>query len=260
MANGGIDMNRRFWSLAALALLAGTLVVLTPGESQAQRRGFGGFGRGFGGGYGGYGGYGGLGYGGLGYGGYGGYGLGYGRSGYGGYGLGYGGYGYGGYGGYGGYAYSPSYYNSYPSYSYATPSYSGDYYYGGSPSITYNQQPTTAYQSFYPSNVNQGNTAVVHVRVPADAEVWFDDTPTQQRGPMREFQTPPLESGKTYTYQVRAKWSQGGQMMDRTLPCQVRAGQPATLDFTSAAAQQPQQVQPPVDQQPAVRQKQPEVK
>jgi len=259
------------WAVAGLAVLAGALVLLTPGESQAQRRG-GGWGGGRGGWSGGigYNSFGGLnagigygrGFGGYGYGypgyGYGGYGLGYGGYGYGGYGLGYGrGYGgYGlGYGGYGGY-YSPSYYSASPAY-YGGDYYGGDYY-GGSPSYAYNS-PTVGYQSFYPQgNYSQqqqpdNNRAYITVMVPADAEVYFDGAPTQQRGPVRTFTTPVLDTGRNYTYQVRAKWTQNGQPMDQTRSLQVQPGRTATVDFNGAAPQQPplnNQQQPLTNQQP----------
>jgi len=265
-------MKNRYLSLVGLAVLAGAVVLLSPGESQAQRRGGGGGwggggygGGGYGGGrsgvnigigyssYGGlsagvgygrgYGGYGGYGYPGYGYGGYGGYG----RGGYGGYGLGLGygrGYGYGGYGGYS----SPSYYGNYASVTpYYGDNYGGDY--SVSPSYAYAPQ-TAAYQSFYPSDSQQSNnSATVNVMVPADAEVWFDGNATQQRGPFREFTTPPLDPNRTFTYQIRARWMQNGQAMDQTRSVQVQANRAATVDF-SAAQQQ--------NQQPQVQQNQPQ--
>src|SRR5262249_29983293 len=52
--------------------------------------------------------------------------------------------------------------------------------------------------------------AEVQVRVPANATVWFDGEPTEQTGPYRRFWTPPLEPGKVYTYQVKARWMLDG--------------------------------------------------
>jgi uncharacterized protein (TIGR03000 family) len=237
-------MRSRLLSLAGLMALAGVLVLLSPAESQAQRRvfgvGFGGYGYG-GYGYGGYG-YGGYGYGGLGYGyGYPHYGYGYGNYslyrpfGYGGYGYGI--YGYGGPGSYGNYA--PAY---------VTPYY-GSLSYGPS---DYAYSPQTAvYQSLYPSNVNQptNNHAFIKVAVPPDAEVFFDGSPTQQRGPNREFQTPPLDPSRTFTYQIRATWTQNGQKMDQTRTVSVQANRTATVDFNAAQQQNPDQQQTPQKQQ-----------
>lgn len=91
--------------IAALVLVAATLLTATPADAFWRHHGWGGWGhRGWGGYYGGYRGYGWGGYRGYGWGGYRGYGWGY--PGYGGYGVGYRGYGYGGYGlGYPGYGY-----------------------------------------------------------------------------------------------------------------------------------------------------------
>jgi uncharacterized protein (TIGR03000 family) len=178
--------------------------VLTPGKSEAQRRGL------FGGYRGGYG---------MGYGGYGGYGMGYG-----GYGLGYGYSPYYGLGGYTGSSYGRPYGNPYDMA--AAPYYSGQAY------GMYN--PSNSYQSFYPSNLNgQQGGAGIRVRVPADAVVWFDGTKMKQTGAVREYQTPPLTPGKTFTYEVKASWTQDGEPMEQTRTVEVQAGRQATVDFTT---------------------------
>lgn len=227
-------MRNRLWSTVAVAALAGTLVLLLPGTSEAQRRGGGG---GYGGGrsgvsigigtgYGGYGGYRGYGYGSP-------YGYGYGRginigigSGYGGYGWGYGGYGTPYYGNYA--TITPSYYNDYAS----------------------NPQTVTN-QAFYPQ-LDSTSSGGAHIRVivAPDAEVWFDGSATQQRGEVREFETPALDPNRSFTYKVRARWNQNGQVMDQTRDLQVQGGRSATVNFFQGQQQpQFQQQQPPVQQQ-----------
>jgi len=231
--------RRRLLGIATVVLAVAGLLLL-PGTSDAQR-GRGAFrGGGYRGGsvyHGGYpGGYygGGLYHGGY----YGGYNRGY----YGGLGLlGFGSsYPYGGWGGlYSAYSYpsyryaysSPSTYSSYsyPSYSYYTPSYS----YAAQPS-TYAYQGTPAsYQSFYPpESAAQDNDVHVRVAVPSpDAEVWFEGVPTQQKGTMREFESPPLTPGQNYTYHVRARWMENGQPRDQTRSIVVQAGQHVNVDF-----------------------------
>jgi uncharacterized protein (TIGR03000 family) len=245
-------MSKRWVPLTAVATLAATLLLMTPGTSDAQIR----FGVGRGGGlsfgnapyYGGYGGYGyrGYGYGSPGYG-YRGYGYGYpGYSGYNSawsYGRGY----YPGYSNYYGGNYSPSYG------SYFTPNYLSSSGYNYSPDYTYNYTPgyssapayqysssgvTGDVQSFYPpaseSATPQGDTsAFVKVRVPAeDAEVWFEGSPTKQRGTEREFVSPPLTAGRNYTYEIRARWMENGREMDQTRRVPVRPGERVTVDFT----------------------------
>jgi len=194
--------------LVALALL--TFVA----DASAQRRGGGGGGRGgYGGGYGG-----GRSSISIGIGGYG-YGNGY----YGGryYGSGYG-------SGYGGRYYGGGYYNngwSYPSYYYSSPSYYSEpsYY---SDSVV--QVPSESRPSYYadPSAAN------VTVFVPdANAEVWFDNAQTSQRGMERIYQTPGLQSAGTYT--IRARWMSGNRPIDQTRQVRVQPGQSVTVDFRS---------------------------
>jgi len=227
--------RRRFFGLATVVLATASLLLL-PGTSDAQR------GRGsFRGGafrgrniyHGGY------------YGGYrGGYYGGYHRGFYGGL-LGYGGLGYGGYGGWGGlysaysypsYGYASSYpygYSSYsyPSYSYYTPSYS----YAVQPStFAYEGTPASS-ESFYPpESAVQDNDVHIKVNVPSpDAQVWFEGAPTQQRGTVREFESPPLTPGQNYTYHIRARWMENGQLRDQTRNVIVQAGQHLMVDFNT---------------------------
>jgi|GEM_PF-5309175 len=74
---------------------------------------------------------------------------------------------------------------------------------------------------------------VVHfaVMVPADAEVWFDGAKTTQAGPDREFISPPLRPGHSYSYDVRARWKDGGREVDRTRRVTFYAGDHLELDF-----------------------------
>jgi len=226
-------MFRRYIFRGALALgLAAAALLLMPETSYAQRRGGGFRGGGWsGGGYrGGYGG---------GWGGYrGGWGGGY-RGYYGGSGLylGLGSYSPGYYGGSGyGYSYpygyssyyAPSYTYSAPIYSYSTPSYGYSYVpstygYAGTPQ---------SYQAFYPPENATDKKVHVQVDLPdPNAEVWFEGAPTQQRGTTREFESPELMPGRTYTYHIRARWMDNGQMKDETRTVAVQAGQHMEVDF-----------------------------
>jgi len=241
-------MLRRYIFGGAVALaLAAAALLLTPDTSYAQRRGgFGGSRGGFGGGFGGYrGGYGGYhsglygghgGYGGLGYGSYGGYGR------YGSY------YPYGGSGLYLGlgtgyrynYPYGYSGYYSSPGYTYSTPAY--DYYapgydYSSVPSYSSSGAPA-AYQSFYPPTTGADTKVHVQVSVPdPNAEIWFEGAQTQQRGTAREFESPELTPGRTYTYHIRARYMMSnGQMKDETRAITVQAGQQAAVNFSQSDA------------------------
>jgi uncharacterized protein (TIGR03000 family) len=49
--------------------------------------------------------------------------------------------------------------------------------------------------------------ASIDSQVPDEhAPMWLDGQPTQQRGTFRPFATPPLEPGRTYSYQLHARW------------------------------------------------------
>jgi len=228
-----MNINKSLWIAAALAIA----VFLTGANSASARGGRGGGGGGGGGGYHGGGSYhGGGGYHVVGYhGGYGGYYHG------GNYGYRYPGY----YGGYGPYWYG-SYYNSYPyGYSYAYPDY-------GSYSYTYPSYDTSAYedsspgQSYYysppASDSSQiapaiANTAArIHMILPdAQAQVSIGGRPTAQTGTERWFHSPALQTGSTYTYQIRASWMQGGKQVSQERTVTVIPGQTTVVDFTQPA-------------------------
>lgn len=74
--------------------------------------------------------------------------------------------------------------------------------------------------------------AVVSVRVPSDAEVWFDGDETKQKGGERDFKSPPLPVGRLYHYEVRARWNEGGRVMDQTRTVPAGANRRTVVDFT----------------------------
>jgi uncharacterized protein (TIGR03000 family) len=80
-------------------------------------------------------------------------------------------------------------------------------------------------------------TAHVAVKVPADAEVWFGQRKTRQAGVLREFVSPELTPGAEYTYEVRARWLEGGNEVVRARQLAVSAGAWTTVDFTRPAAE-----------------------
>ena len=142
---------------------------------------------------------------------------------------------------YGGY-YRPYYRGYYWPYAFGG-LYLGPYSYGGgyaysSPEYYYPDVVTTApgiRQSFYYAPSEQ--VASVRVLVPApDAQVWFDNSTTTQQGMERMFHSPPLQFG-TYTYTVRARWMENGQIRDQQREIQVQPGQTATVDFRGSASE-----------------------
>jgi uncharacterized protein (TIGR03000 family) len=220
-----------FLGVAALLWMAAPVLARGGGGHGGGGHGGGGHG-GFGGGHGGFGGghsggwHDGWGH----HGGYGGWGH---RGGYGGW---YGGY-YPGY-----YSYYPdtdygAYYDSenYPDYSYS-PFYGyGNYQYGSdSGSVSgYSSGASTA-------PVIQDDTARVKVLVPAEAQVWIDNQPTRAKGSERDFVSPRLEPTRNYTYDIRARWNEGGHEVEQTRTAEVRAGGETTVDFRASAPNQRQ--------------------
>jgi uncharacterized protein (TIGR03000 family) len=75
-------------------------------------------------------------------------------------------------------------------------------------------------------------SAEIQVRVPDDAELWFNGARTQLTGTTRVFQSPPLEPGARYSYDVKARWTEGGKAVERTLRVPVAAGSRREVDFT----------------------------
>jgi uncharacterized protein (TIGR03000 family) len=91
--------------------------------------------------------------------------------------------------------------------------------------------------SFYPSmdGLANPNDAGFVIRVPdPNAEILFGDHKTLQRGFLRRYETErPLDPNSTYTFNVRARWTQNGQTMEQTRKIEARAGQNLMVDFTS---------------------------
>jgi uncharacterized protein (TIGR03000 family) len=131
---------------------------------------------------------------------------------------------------------SPYYGYPYSGYGYSYPSYA---YEGG-----YNTPSDVPDQSSR-SNDSQGGSALgrlptdytahVHVKVPADAQLWFGEKKTKATGPVREFVTPKLDPTHWYSYEVRARWREKGREVTQTRKAVVTAGSAVEVDFTAAA-------------------------
>jgi len=123
--------------------------------------------------------------------------------------------------------------------------YDGRYYDGGySQDYIYpqNTNPNSSYQSFYPrENYGQGIARTrINVRLPnPNAQVLVQDELMPGQGTMRTMNTPPLESGYTYNYQVKARWTENGKSMEQVRTVRFQPGQQVTVDFTAPAPQTP---------------------
>lgn len=80
-----------------------------------------------------------------------------------------------------------------------------------------------------------GLVAHVEIKVPANAELWFDGNKMSQTGTERRFMTPPLELNHAYSYDVQAKWTENGKEVSKSQKLVVRGGQQASMSFLPTA-------------------------
>jgi uncharacterized protein (TIGR03000 family) len=75
--------------------------------------------------------------------------------------------------------------------------------------------------------------ALIDVLVPADATLSFQGTVMPETGSVRQFQSPPLSPGRTYSYDVQATWrTADGKDVTRTRQVSVSPGEHALVDLT----------------------------
>ena len=127
--------------------------------------------------------------------------------------------------------------DSYSSYDYGTPVYTEPYY---TTAPQYSYYPDSQYSTGgMQAQMSNPNDASFIVRVPdPNAEIWFQDYKTKQRGNVRHFESEALDPNSTYTFTVHAKWMQNGKQMDQTREVKARAGQRQMVDFGSQTREQ----------------------
>jgi uncharacterized protein (TIGR03000 family) len=74
------------------------------------------------------------------------------------------------------------------------------------------------------------------VRLPANAELWFDGSATTSTGLLRAFESPALAPGRRYTYTIRARWQEEGREIMQSRQVLVTAGARVRADFATEAA------------------------
>jgi uncharacterized protein (TIGR03000 family) len=77
------------------------------------------------------------------------------------------------------------------------------------------------------------NKAHIWLRVPKDAEIWFQGVKTRQTGEWRYFYSPPLTAGKKYSYAVRVSWKEDGKPVEVKQNLVVSAGAMIRRDMLS---------------------------
>lgn len=87
-----------------------------------------------------------------------------------------------------------------------------------------------------PGEKPKTNPALIKVKVPENATVWFENQKMNQTGSTRMFQSPGLESKKTYYYKVKVSWPTGVGTLTKDFVTEqevaVRAGETTSVDFT----------------------------
>jgi uncharacterized protein (TIGR03000 family) len=87
-----------------------------------------------------------------------------------------------------------------------------------------------------PTDSENGDSARINIHVPPHARVFFDGSPTQQPGEFRQFVSPALQPNRTYSYELRAEWTENGGTAEEMRKLEVRRGQELKIDFVAEHA------------------------
>ena len=63
------------------------------------------------------------------------------------------------------------------------------------------------------------------------AAVWPLPPPTLESSPLAVFDSPPLTPGNRYSYEVKARWNENGQVVAQTQQVEVAAGTRVNVHF-----------------------------
>ncbi len=220
-------MIRKSFVLAGVLGLAASVLLFLPGAGVAGPGG---------------GGHGGGGHGGSGHG-----GGGHGGGGHGGGGHGGGGYYHGGGGNYYHGGYYPYYhhygYYDYPGFGNGIGVYPGYYGVYGPSYYTYDDVPYYRDANvIYAASSNgpaapsapAADRAYMTIQLPVDkADVWIEGVKSVQEKAAQEYVSPPLEEGRKYYYEVRARWTDAkGKTVEAKRSFPIYPGKPVLIDFT----------------------------
>jgi uncharacterized protein (TIGR03000 family) len=81
------------------------------------------------------------------------------------------------------------------------------------------------------------NRARLIVEMPADAKLYVDDRAMKTMSAVRTFNTPELEPGQTYYYELRAETLRDGKAVTQTKRVLLRAGEVARARFEGMEAE-----------------------
>jgi uncharacterized protein (TIGR03000 family) len=145
--------------------------------------------------------------------------------------YGYSPYGYAPYGAYAGYGFGWYTYPTYGYYQTATYVYVPD-----TPRASSTYAGLMSQAPAYATNPVTSRTALIEVRVPAEAEVWFNGEKSNQAGAERSFRSKPLEADKIYTFEVKARWKEDGKPVEKTRKVRLMASEQVRITLLDAAS------------------------
>ena len=103
----------------------------------------------------------------------------------------------------------------------------------GGPSTPFDSRSTLPPSPQAPAEaeVPPADAALVIVKLPAEAELWFDETQTTLDGSYRRFVTPPLEAGCQQVYTLLVRWHIKDADLTRVEKVRVEPGKTVTVNF-----------------------------
>jgi uncharacterized protein (TIGR03000 family) len=78
------------------------------------------------------------------------------------------------------------------------------------------------------------NRCHIRVLVPPDATLWVGNEQANKTGPVREFVSPVVAAGQSYTYGLRAQWTKDGQVLEQARDITVQPNQLVIVHFGEA--------------------------
>jgi uncharacterized protein (TIGR03000 family) len=107
---------------------------------------------------------------------------------------------------------------------------------GRSTSVSNAQAPSNL-QYYAAETLTDPRAAGFTLRLPdSNTEVWFENQKTQQKGIIRQYVSGSLDPSSSYTFHIRARWTDNGRPVEQTRNIDARAGQQLTVDFTTPPA------------------------
>jgi len=89
------------------------------------------------------------------------------------------------------------------------------------------------------SKFTSDGPAQITVRLPNNADLWFDGVKMTETGPVRVFSTPSLSVDRKYAYTIRIRWIEGDTTIDQTRKVMFSAGDKLDVSFPATSATKP---------------------